>query len=829
MRAITADDRNFIISFDYEPELVALVKELPMRDFKKKTKTWTVPIAFRKQVEEFAKEYGFTLTKEAASKASLPMAVDEEIRLPDMGSPLPNGNVPFDHQKSGVAFLVPRRRAILADDMGLGKTLQALFAAKAFNIKTIVIAPASLQENWKREAENVGVEISVYTWGKMPMMLSEDFVLIGDECFTYETKVQTEIGAIEIGLIVESMLPVRVWTQSSDGQLELRSIARFIERETTSPLLQICHEHGEIVCTGNHKIWTEEYGYITAKEISDTSKNENFHLRILSQSVSGEVGGPKKVLHKRTCKYLSFNRPRHQGTPTDNIATYEHAPSSNLRKETGCVCSDEAKQSHEKPSYKGKDAAEPNWTGVQASRGERSSHKAATSSFGSLEFANGSSRFHRNGKTFIQSTTSELLQGRPCSPGVKNSDRGRRNITQVNRQAGSRPTQGRGFIFSRVVSVKVLELGNRQQFASSNGRYTRVYNLEVEDNHNYFANNILVSNCHYAQAGNNSQRGKRFLEITQDEHCKAVFCLTGTPLKNGRPINFLPLLQAVRHPLSMNITGYQRRYCDAKATRFCRWDVSGATNLKELHELTKDVMLRRKKEDCLDLPGKIRVHRAIEWSKEDKLVYDTRFAELQAVWRERVAKGIISDESEALVAVGHLRQAASAAKVSTAIEIAEELRGQHQSIVIFTAYKETARYLNNHYEGRAYLLTGDTPVPERQGLVDGFQRGDRNIFVATIGAGGIGITLTKAQTVIMLDRPWTPGDTEQAEDRLYRIGQKNMVTSIWLQANEIDKAVDAILEAKAEVIELVLNGKRKRIARTSTERQITKTIAEMIF
>jgi SNF2 family DNA or RNA helicase len=81
----------------------------------------------------------------------------------------------------------------------------------------------------------------------------------------------------------------------------------------------------------------------------------------------------------------------------------------------------------------------------------------------------------------------------------------------------------------------------------------------------------------------------------------------------------------------------------------------------------------------------------------------------------------------------------------------------------------------------------------------------------------------------MLDRPWTPGDTEQAEDRLYRIGQENKVTSIWLQANDIDKTVDAILEAKAEVIELVLNGKRKRIARTATEKQITRTIAEMIF
>jgi SNF2 family DNA or RNA helicase len=72
----------------------------------------------------------------------------------------------------------------------------------------------------------------------------------------------------------------------------------------------------------------------------------------------------------------------------------------------------------------------------------------------------------------------------------------------------------------------------------------------------------------------------------------------------------------------------------------------------------------------------------------------------------------------------------------------------------------------------------------------------------------VGITLTKAQTVLLVDRPWTPGDCYQAEDRCHRIGQTSRVLAVWLQWDDVDRAVDQLLDEKSDRIDTVLHGRR---------------------
>ena len=69
-------------------------------------------------------------------------------------------------------------------------------------------------------------------------------------------------------------------------------------------------------------------------------------------------------------------------------------------------------------------------------------------------------------------------------------------------------------------------------------------------------------------------------------------------------------------------------------------------------------------------------------------------------------------------------------------------------------------------------------------------------MTSTLGAGGVGITLTAACTVILVDRPWTPGDVNQAEDRVRRIGQTRPVRSIWIRAFPIDEQIDSLIDHK---------------------------------
>ena len=338
---------------------------------------------------------------------------------------------------------------------------------------------------------------------------------------------------------------------------------------------------------------------------------------------------------------------------------------------------------------------------------------------------------------------------------------------------------------------------------------------------------LIADEAHYAQAGTKSQRGKNFLALA--DKATACFCLTGTPIKNGRPTNLFPLLQAVKHPLAASKSAYEKRYCDAKATRWSRWDVTGAAHLDELHVKTQDVILRRMKKDCLDLPEKTRVLRQAELSAEAKKHYDETFSRLRAEYQRRLAAGEIMDGGEALVMLNHLRHAGSVAKIECAIELAQEIVEQGGSVVLFTEFTESAKQIASAFNGSAELLTGETPQADRQVMVDRFQAGKSKVFVGTIKAGGVGITLTAAQTVILADRPWTPGDAVQAEDRLHRIGQCNAVTAIWLQANGTDRAIDALLEKKQERIELVLAGKRKTMRGTGSTQEIARELAEAMF
>ncbi len=358
---------------------------------------------------------------------------------------------------------------------------------------------------------------------------------------------------------------------------------------------------------------------------------------------------------------------------------------------------------------------------------------------------------------------------------------------------------------------------------------------------------LIVDECHYAQGGEDTQRGRGFLALA--DRARAVYMLSGTPIKNGRPINLWPLLMAAKHPLASDKGYYERRFCGPQMRSIGRkkaiLDVSGATNLDELHELTRDVILYRKKKDCIDLPDKIRVQRQAEVGEAGRKLYEQTVARL---WDEhiqrmedkreaiRAAQDLLlgeavqesnlhaytSEDALALVELGIHRHAASLVKVDPAAEIAAEALEEGQSVLLFCAFRESAERLASKLN--ADLLTGEVTKIRRQAMIDRFQAGESNVLVATIGAGGIGINLTAAQVVLMVDRAWTPGDTEQAEDRAHRIGQHQNVTSIWLQYGAVDAKVDQVLELKQERIDAVLQGKRKHLSGIPGVRALAREI-----
>jgi hypothetical protein len=356
-----------------------------------------------------------------------------------------------------------------------------------------------------------------------------------------------------------------------------------------------------------------------------------------------------------------------------------------------------------------------------------------------------------------------------------------------------------------------------------------------------------------------AQRTKKMLKLADSAY--AVIPITGTPMKNGRPIETLPLLMAIKDPIAKNQRAYKEKYCNNGLVSIgngkTAWDWTGATNLDDFKQKTQHRILYKKKGECMDLPEKIRKLRTAEVSTEDEVAYEqfiqerlgAHSARMQTKAEEREvqaelvrqkmealeAEGINpykelpfeelallepegSDNAASLVHMGVLIHTASLAKVETAIAIAEEVMAQGESIILFTTFKDSGKKLADALH--CDFLSGDLPRKKRDQIKDRFNNDEIQAVVMTIGAGGVGLTLHKSdtehptQTVVLVDRPWSPGDAEQAEDRIHRIGTKNNVTSVWLQYGPLDDKIDALLQEKQKNIDLALEGKPERKSRS---------------
>lgn len=138
--------------------------------------------------------------------------------------------------------------------------------------------------------------------------------------------------------------------------------------------------------------------------------------------------------------------------------------------------------------------------------------------------------------------------------------------------------------------------------------------------------------------------------------------------------------------------------------------------------------------------------------------------------------------------IGHLKDALKLTEPSTKLDAVMEIIADNpnEQMIIFSQSKQMINMLEARCKTKGVsviTLTGDTKG-NREDLIEAFQAGKARIFAATIRAGGEGITLTAARTVIFLDRDWSPTKNRQAEDRAHRIGQKSAVQIIDIIARD---------------------------------------------
>ena len=318
---------------------------------------------------------------------------------------------------------------------------------------------------------------------------------------------------------------------------------------------------------------------------------------------------------------------------------------------------------------------------------------------------------------------------------------------------------------------------------------------------------FVFDEAHYLK-NHRSQRSRTCRDLLSNAPDPVVHCLTGTPMVN-RPRDLFPLLQLVNHALGKSFLGFAKRYCDARKGDY-GWETKGASNLDELTVQLHGTMLRRTKDEVLDLPGKVRTWLTVDipeatGRRGTRRILATLFKETSdhADEGERKPRLPPISRSKLLALLTPVRSAIAGAKIKHSIEFARGILDQGEKVIIYTCFQEVAEALVECFAAEEIRwITGGTSTEDRQKAIDDFQNDEHvRVFCATVIAGGVGITLTAARTVIFNDLDWVPANHWQAEDRAYRIGQEHPVNVYYFKAaNSIDEFVGQVLEKKSRII-----------------------------
>jgi SWI/SNF-related matrix-associated actin-dependent regulator 1 of chromatin subfamily A len=287
------------------------------------------------------------------------------------------------------------------------------------------------------------------------------------------------------------------------------------------------------------------------------------------------------------------------------------------------------------------------------------------------------------------------------------------------------------------------------------------------------------------------------------KNIKRVWLLTGTPM-TSRPINYYNLLNIIESPVAQNWMAYAIRYCQGfqfRAGNRKVWNVTGASNLEELRDRTSKQILRRLKENVLDLPDKIITPVYLRTSSKE-------YKDLMGEYYEWLENK--KEESSSLTVqfskLMKVRKVIANEKVKETIEFVQNIIDQGKKVIIFTNFTDTLQLIHNHFGKESVYLDGSCNKVQRQYAVDQFQENEKiKVFVGNLKAAGVGLTLTAAEVVIMNDLSFVPAEHAQAEDRAYRYGQKNNVLVYYpIFENTIEGVIYDILNNKKKVIGTVM-------------------------
>lgn len=297
----------------------------------------------------------------------------------------------------------------------------------------------------------------------------------------------------------------------------------------------------------------------------------------------------------------------------------------------------------------------------------------------------------------------------------------------------------------------------------------------------------------------------RAVKKLQAEH---RFALTGTPIENS-----LEELWSIFHVVFPELFLGLKEY--SKLTR------------KQISRRIKPFLLRRLKENVLpELPEKIEAVESVELFPEQKRLYAAYLAKLRHDTLKHLDKDTIrKNRIKILAGLTRLRQICchpvlfvegykgNSAKFEQLMDLLEESRQSGRRVLLFSQFTKMLELIARELNVRNmafFYLDGQTPSEDRVEICNRFNNGERDLFLISLKAGGTGLNLMGADTVILYDTWWNPAVEEQAADRAHRMGQKRTVQVIKLVARgTIEEKMNELQEKKKNLIGEIIDSNER--------------------
>ena len=802
---------------------------------------------------------------------------------------------PFEHQVLGLAHVFYFLRSALFYDPGLGKSkiaidlirLQHYLGKKS---PTLVLGPLVTVRNWGAEIDrHSGGELR---WGAMlgtpkektavveraaagefdVLILTYDTAsryvdmisqkvdyktVIADECFPARTLVLTDQGDVPIETVAERPADYRVLT----GEARWQRVTRGYKRPLKRRLVRVRHTQGSFVCTENHRVWTEEEGYVEAISLSGKTLcvvREN----VLVSQQREEGSRSSTFLQSQLFGTLADAGPE---TARDSAPSCEEDARRGAMEGRSCgpmafVHSHVSEQSHVDARGHGKNARQENRSDILGARRQWATDSTAIEISCGVGLADGSSHRDSGGQGPVR-FAADVLQSGSGECTEENRYRGRWSDAQNQEMEVLGPPQDGGFGSSRVDRVEILESGSYGGFAEGYAADSFVYDLEVEEDHNYFAEGVLVSNSHLIKTWT-SARTRAAYELGQKAVRKVI--MTGTPTL-GNPLDLYGQFKFLADAfVPEGYVAFKRRYLETRGPN--SHVVIGYKNLDVLNARTQFVSLRKTKEECLDLPERTIIDLEYDLSRHQKAVYNQMVAEMKIDLDLLLAQlgGTATDALPPETALPHraamlqkllqicsgflitnpdtklcdttevggcryLMQCVAARitpytpgckvapeeppdivtvfdenpKLAALLELLDTILANPSNKVIVWAYfSRELDFLEEKIKALGVQVTRvDGKTGQRiQGLVDTFNSDpEQRVYLAQVSTG-VGITVNSATYTIYYSLPYSLGSYLQSIDRNYRIGQKNAVTVYRLLGKQtIEPSIVKLLDNKIDV------------------------------